>query len=175
MGNLYLLIFENKYHEASSLIGISPFYPPPPRTCQRIRITPSTTKPGMEGPLTAQTGQITPRLVLLVVFTDVAGGPHLSSSPLSLSTSTPLPPSLQRRRPSSAVASLPPSATVRHRCPPAPPSLPLPCHAAAARPCAVEPLRSTAPCCAPLLPGGVPCSATPRPAEPLRRRPPTRC
>ena len=59
------------------------------RTCQRIRITPSTTKPGMEGPSTIQTGQITPWLVLLVIFADMEGGPHLSSSPLSLHPSSP--------------------------------------------------------------------------------------
>ena len=132
MGNLYLLIFENKYHEASSLIGISPFYSPP-ELVNESGLPPSTTKPGMEGPLTAQTGQITPRLVLLVVFTDVAGGPYLSSSPLSLHLSSPtsipaapplflrrrLPPSLRHGAPPlPARASLSPSAPPRRRCQP---------------------------------------------------------
>ena len=136
-------------------VGISQFYPS--ELVNESGLPPSTMKPGMESPSTIQTGQITPWLVLLVIFADMEGGPHLSSSPLSLSASPPLPPSLQCRCPSSAVASLPspclpPSATVRHRCPPAPPSLPQPLRAAAAA------WRRA------LL-----CSAPPRPTEPLHR------
>jgi len=91
-----------------------------------------------------------------VVFVDVAlmwhWAPHVSPSPLLSRTLV-----SHRCRPSSAVASLPspclpPSATVRHRCPPAPPSLPQPRRAADAA------WRHA------LL-----FSAPPRLAEPLRR------
>jgi len=62
---------------------------PPHELVNESGLPPSTMKPGMESPSTIQTGQITPWLVLLVIFADMEGGPHLSSSPLSLRLSSP--------------------------------------------------------------------------------------
>ena len=96
MGNLYLLIFENKYPEASSLIGISPFYSPPPNLSTNPDYPPQLRNQEWTVPQLLKPDKLPPWLVLLVVFADVAGGPHMSvrrphmsSSPLSLHLSSP--------------------------------------------------------------------------------------